>query len=86
MASPSKTEEEESDGERPRIIRATMCGRSGEEPSTRNPENSAVGPVCPRETEEMEDESEESCYDGTKMDGKWPARRSKTELRQRERK
>ena len=63
MASPSKTEDEEGGGKRPRLVRATTCGRSGEEPSTRNPENSAVGPVRPRETEEMEDGSEESWHD-----------------------
>ena len=65
MASPSKTEEEEGNGKRPRIVRATTCGRSGEEPSTRNPENSAVGLVRTRETEEMEDGSEESWHDAS---------------------
>ena len=63
MASPSKTEEEEGGGERPRIVRATTCGRSGEEPSTRNSENLAVGPVRPHETEEMEESNEESWHD-----------------------
>ena len=43
----------------------TTCGRSGEEPSTRNPENSAVGLVRTRETEEMEDGSEESWHDAS---------------------
>ena len=65
MASPSKTEEEEGGGKRPRIVREILCRRSGEEPSTRNPENSAVGPVRPRETEEMEDDSEESWHDAS---------------------
>mgnify|MGYP006962886151 FL=1 len=65
MASPSKTEEEEGGGKRPRIVREILCRRSGEEPSTRNPENSAVGPVRPRETEEMEDGSEESWHDAS---------------------
>ena len=36
---------------------------SEEELSTRIPVTSAVGPVCPRETEEMEDENKESCHD-----------------------
>ena len=63
MASPSKTEEEEGGGERPRSIRETTCGRSGEEPSTRNSENLAVGPVRPHETEEMEESNEESWHD-----------------------
>ena len=65
MTSPSKTEEEEAGEERPRIVRVTTCGQSGEEPSTRNPENSAVGPVRPRETEEMEDDIEESWHDAS---------------------
>ena len=65
MASPSKTEEEEGGGKRPRIVREILCRRSGEEPSTRNPENSAVGPVRPRETEEMEDDIEESWHDAS---------------------
>ena len=60
-----KTEEEEGIGKRPRIVRATTCERSGEEPSTRNPENSTVGPVRPRETKEMEDDSEESWHDAS---------------------
>ena len=60
-----KTEEEEGIGKRLRIVRATTCERSGEEPSTRNPENSAVGPVRPRETEEMEDDIEESWHDAS---------------------
>ena len=65
MASSSKTKEEEGSGKRPKIVRATACGRSGEEPSTRNPESSAIGPVRPRETEEMEDCSEESWHDAS---------------------
>ena len=65
MASPSKTEEEEGGCKRPRIVRATTCGRSGEEPSTWNPENSTVGPVLPRETEDMEDDSEDSWHDAS---------------------
>ena len=65
MASPSKTEEEEGGGKTPRIVREILCRRSGEEPSTRNPENSAVGPVRPRETEEMEDGNEESWHDAS---------------------
>ena len=65
MALPTKTEEEEGGGERPRIVRATTCGRSGEEPFKRNPENLAVWPVRPHETEEMEDDSEESWHDAS---------------------
>ena len=65
MASPSKTEEEEGGGKRPRIVREILCRRSREEPSTRNPENSAVGPMRPRETEEMEDGNEESWHDAS---------------------
>ena len=65
MASPSKTEEEEGGDDKPRNVRATMCRQSGEEPSTRNPKNLAVGPVCPRESEEMEDGNEESMHDAS---------------------
>ena len=65
MASPSKTEEEEGGGKRPRIVREILCKWSGEEPSTRNLESSAIGPVRPRETEEMEDCSEESWHDAS---------------------
>ena len=65
MASPSKTEEEEGGGKRPRIVKEILYRQSGEEPSTRNPESSAIGPVRPRETEEMEDCSEESWHDAS---------------------
>ena len=57
---PRQSQEEEDGGERPRIVRAPTCGRSGEQPSTQNLENSAVGSVRPCETEEMEDSNEES--------------------------
>ena len=77
MASPSKTEEEEGGGKRPRIVREILCRRSGEEPSTRNPENSAVGPVRPRETEEMEDGNEESWHDASEEGWEATCRRAK---------
>ena len=50
MALPTKTEEEEGGGERPRIVSATTYGRSG--PFTPNPKRMAVGPERPRESQE----------------------------------
>ena len=41
----------------------SIRGRNGEEPSEPIPENSAFGPLRPRETEEMDDGIEESWHD-----------------------
>ena len=56
-------EEEGGGGVKSRMAPMSVHRRSGQEPSESILENSTFGPVRPRETEEMEDGSEESWDD-----------------------
>ena len=51
--------------------------RSGQEPSEPILENMAVGPVRPRETDEMDDNSEESVHDASEEGWEATCRRAK---------
>ena len=60
---PRESLEEEGGNMKSRIVVMSVRERSGQEPSEPISENSAFGPVRPRETEEMEDGREESLHD-----------------------
>ena len=62
---PCESLEEEGGGVRQRIVDAMIHGRNEQEPSEPIPENSAFGPLHPRETEEMDDGIEESWHDAS---------------------
>ena len=57
---PRETLKEEGGDERPRIVDATIRGRNKQKHSDPIPENSAFGPLRPREIEEVDDGIEES--------------------------
>ena len=76
---PRESLEEEGGGVRQRIVDAMIHGRNEQEPSEPIPENSAFGPLRPRETEEMDDGIEESWHDASEEGWEAPCRKAKDE-------